>query len=349
MKRLITLITAILLFYSCGGDEIGEGGALPTPVSVMEIKPSGIEEYITATGTVQPIKEATLKSKNTGYYNLLKNPETGKPYALGDNVKKGGRIIYLENSELLNNIKIKSKKLELETSKLEYDKQKSLYEKGGVTYRELKDAEKSSIEADYNYNYALDQMASLNITSPFDGTIVELPYFTNQTEVESGLELASVMKFDTLYLEVNIPGRDYERIHVGQNARITHYSLPEDTLLGWVTEKAPVVDPDTRSFLTRLVLGNPDRIFRPGMFVKAEITVAGEDSTIVIPKDIIQIKDRGKTVFIVEKGAATERIITTGLENPDSVQVVDGLKFNERLVIKGFETIKHRSKVNVLR
>ena len=85
------------------------------------------------------------------------------------------------------------------------------------------------------------------------------------------------------------------------------------------------------------------------MFVRAEIVVASKDSTIVIPKDIVLVKQRGKTVFIVDKGAAEERILRTGLENPTHIEVIDGLELNERLVISGFETLRNRSKVKIIR
>jgi len=349
VKKIIIIIPVLMFFFSCGGEDLGGEGDITAPVSVWEIQPGSIEEYVNITGTIHPMKRAVLKSKNTGYYRLMTNPATGESYSMGDNVDRGERIIRLENSELENNIKIRSKKLELETSQLEYEKQKSLYEKGGVTYRELKDAERSRIDALYNYNYAQDQLATLNITSPFKGTIVGLPYHTGGTEVETGEELAEVMDFDSLYLQLSVPGRDFDRVEVGQKTRITHYTLPGDTLSGMVSDKSPVVDPETRSFTVMVTASNPDRKFKPGMFVKADITSARADSAIVIPKDIIMMKDRGKTVFVVEKGSARERVIQTGIENPDSVQVLDGLKLNERLVIKGFETLKDRSRVKVLR
>jgi hypothetical protein len=44
-----------------------------------------------------------------------------------------------------------------------------------------------------------------------------------------------------------------------------------------------------------------------------------------------------------------ERLITTGLENPDSVEVVKGLQKNDRIVIEGFETLGNRSKVKIVR
>ena len=85
------------------------------------------------------------------------------------------------------------------------------------------------------------------------------------------------------------------------------------------------------------------------MFVKADIIVAQEYSAIVIPKDIILSRRRGKTVFIVEGQTAQERTINTGLENPDNVQVVEGLNVDERLVVEGYETLRNRAKVRIVR
>jgi multidrug efflux pump subunit AcrA (membrane-fusion protein) len=85
------------------------------------------------------------------------------------------------------------------------------------------------------------------------------------------------------------------------------------------------------------------------MFAKIETIVAEKESTLVIAKDIILSKRSGKTVFVVDKGAAFERVITTGLENEEQVEVLEGLEENERLVVKGFETLRNRSKVKIVR
>jgi len=349
MKARIFMIAAVLLISSCGGDGVDTGTDLPAPVSVMEIQASSIEEYVEATGTVLPLKKTVLKSRQSGYYHLMDNPETGRPFNMGDRVTEDRMIIRLENPELENEIALESKKLELETSELEYRNQKALYEKGGVTYRELIEAEKAKINARYSYQRARIQLSRLEIRTPFDGEITDLPYFTPGNEIETGTGLVTVMDYHRLRLELNIPGSEFPRVRSGQRSEITHYLTPDDTLSGRVAEKSPVVDSDTRSFQTNLLVDNPDLLLKPGMFVKARITVQHRDSAIVIPRDIIMMKDRGRTVFVVEKGSARERVIETGIENADSVEVLSGLKENERLIVKGFETLRNRSRVKVLR
>ena len=74
-------------------------------------------------------------------------------------------------------------------------------------------------------------------------------------------------------------------------------------------------------FKGNISINNPDYLLRPGMFVKADIVTNHKDSVIVIPKNIILSRQRGKTVFVVDRGVAIERIIETGLENITEVEV----------------------------
>ena len=348
-QRLWLAVISGLILVGCGGQQPEATSELAVPVSVQDVKLGTIESFLTATGTVRAIREAQLVSEIEGYYHLQTNPRTGRPYSLGDFVKKGERIIRLENPEFENNIKIESQRLNLDIAKQEYEKQKSLYEKGGVTLREMRNAEKAYIDAQYNYQYALLQLKKLEIVAPFDGVIVELPYYTPGVKVNANQPMVTLMDYHQLILEVNLPGKELGRVKVGQPVRVMNYTLPEDTLTGRVTQVSPALDADTRTFSATILVENPEWKLRPGMFTKAEIIVERHENVVVIPKEVVLTRSRGKTVFVVERGVARERVIQTGLENPDFVEVVRGLKENDRLVVKGFETLRNGSQVKIIR
>jgi multidrug efflux pump subunit AcrA (membrane-fusion protein) len=85
------------------------------------------------------------------------------------------------------------------------------------------------------------------------------------------------------------------------------------------------------------------------MFVRADIVTNRKDSAIVIPKTIILSRQRGKTVYVVDRGVAVERIVETGLENITDVEIIRGLAKNDRVVTSGFETLSSRSKVKIIK
>lgn len=346
--RTAGFCAGLLMFLGCGPQQSGLDSEIVVPVSVVEVKPGSIEAFTSTTGTVYPLQEATLKSEIAGDYFLSVNPETKAPFALGGAVKKGQTLLTVRDQEFENGIKLNSQKLDLDISKQEYEKQQSLYEKGGVTLLEMKNAELAYVNAQYNYENALIQLAKTKIIAPFDGVIVDLPHYTDGTRISSGLDMVTVMNFFELYLEANLPARLLNEIRIDQPVRVINYSLPEDTLSGRITQVAPAIDPDTRTFAAKVIVSNPDQRLRPGMYVKADIITSRSDSAIVIPRDIILSRQGASTVYTVERGTARQRTLTTGLENLTEVEVLSGLSLNDRLIVKGFETLQNRSRVKVV-
>jgi len=347
--KFFPLIVLVAL-AACNQQGPSESSELAAPVTVEDIKLRSIEQFVSTTGTVNAVSEVAMNSEMAGDYFLQRNPATGRPFKLGDRVTRGQTIILFENEEYVNNIALEAVKLNLEISEQEYEKQQSLYEKGGVTLRELRNSEVSKTNARYNYENAQIQLAKMKITAPFSGVIVELPYYTNGVRVASGSPMVTLMSYDRMYMNINLPEKNMGEVELGQKVLITNYTLPEDTLPGKISELSPAISTETRTFSGTVEIDNPELMLRPGMFVKADIITARKDSAVVIPKDVILSSGRGKYVFVVGRNsAADDRRITTGLENQDFVEVTEGLQVNERLIIGGFETLRDNSKVRIIR
>ncbi len=349
MKRLAFLLLGATLFASCDDKKADLNKDIAIQVSVKEIAPKSIEKYISTTGTVEPIKTVELKSEVAGKYQLQTNPRTGRKFQLGDYVQEGTVVIQLEDKEYENNIKIKSLELRLEISKQTFEKQQSLYKKGGVTLSELKNAEIELINAKYSYEDAIFRLEKLKVKAPFSGTITNLNYYTENTRIEATSPVLSMMDYSKLHMEINLAEKNISMIKTGQPVNIVNYTIPGDTLNGVLAQLSPAIDAETRSFKAVIDINNSKLLLRPGMFAKGEIVVAKADSALVIPKNVILNKQKGNVVFVVHKGLAEERVIEFGLENPNEVQIVSGLEKKDRLVVKGFETLRNRSKIKIVK
>jgi RND family efflux transporter MFP subunit len=350
MKKSIILFAAsILALTSCRNQDQNLTADVEIPVSVEELKLKPIEEFVNTTGTAFPKGEIELKSKISASYFLEKNPNAGKSWQLGDRVKAGALIVRLEDQEYVNSVRMETNQLNLELMESELRKQESLYEKGGVTLRELKTASINYENAKTTVVTSKLQLEKTKISAPIDGVIVDLPYHTQGTQVEAGVTMVKIMDYKTMYMVVQLPEKYISVIKPGQVVKLTNYTIPDDTIIGNVTQLSPAINADTRTFKGTVSIDNRDFLLRPGMFVKADIVTSRKDSAIVIPKNIILSRQRGKTVFIVDRGVAAERIIETGLENITDVEVTRGLAKNERVVTSGFETLSNRSKVKIIK
>lgn len=342
-------LMAVLALAGCSNPANNAETDLAIPVSVEDVKLSSIEQTISTTGTVAATKQVVLTTEMSGDYLLATNPRTGKPFALGDAVEQGQVIVQLQDKEYLNNIGLEAKELSLKISEQDYTKQKSLYDKGGVTLNELSNAEVSLVNARNNYEMAQIQLEKMKVRAPFKGIITELPYFTQGTKVASGTQVVNLMSYEKLLLEVNLPEKYINQIEKGQDIRVMNYTLPNDTLHGSVSELSPAISTETRTFKGKLVVDNDALKLRPGMFVQTEVILDRKDSVVVIPKSVVISNQRGKSVFVVTQGTAEEKQVTFGYENQDKVEITSGLKANDRLVVKGYETLRNRSKVKIIK
>jgi RND family efflux transporter MFP subunit len=340
---------ALIGLSACNNQSSNAETDLAIPVSVEDIKPGSIEQTISTTGTVTASAQATLSTETSGDYILKVNPQTGRKFALGDKVRKGQVIIELEDEEYLNGIGLEAKKLSLQIAEQTYQKQKSLFDKGGVTQSELSDAEVSLVSAKDSYELAQIQLGKLQVKAPFDGIITDLPTYTQGTRVAGSTEVVSLMNYNKLLLEVNLPEKYINDVKRNQDIRVMNYTLPNDTLHGRVSELSPAISTETRTFTGKLEIENPQLLLRPGMFVQSEIILDKKDSVVVIPKKVIISSRRGKIVYVVSKGTAEEKQVTLGYEDNDRVEITSGLQVNDRLVVKGFETLRNRSKVKIIK
>lgn len=350
MKKSIFIIAVVMTISSgCRNQEQNLNADVEIPVSIEKIRLHPIEEFINTTGTAIPKGDITLKSKISASYFLEKNPETGRPWQLGNKIKTGALIARLEDKEYVNSIRLETNQLNLELTETELKKQESLYEKGGVTLKELKTAGINYENAKTTVENSKLQLDKTRILSPIDGVIVDLPYFTQGSQVETGATIAKIMDYQVMYMDVQLPEKYISVIKPGQLVRLTNYSIPDDTINGTISQLSPAINADTRTFKGNVLINNPRYLLRPGMFVKADIVTNHKDSVIVVPKNIILSRQRGKTVFIVDRGVAEERIIETGLENATSVEVIKGLERNDRIVTGGFETLSSKSKIKIIK
>lgn len=342
-----TLLLLVVMATGCNNQPQNAPGDIATPVSVMELKKGSISKLINTTGTAQPTYGAELNSEMSGLYKLQTNPRTGRPFKLGDQVSKGQLIIRLEDKEYENGIAIDAKELSLEIAEQEQNKQKALYEKGGVTLSEMRNTEVKVTNARYDLENARLNLEKMNVKAPFDGVIVNLPHYTLDVRVEQGKPMAGIMDYARMYMDVNLPESAIGAVKADQPVFITHYTLPGDTLKAVISELSPAISTETRTFKGKVLIQNSALKLRPGMFVKADIMVDRADSVIVIPKEVVQSNRRRKYVFVVDKNTALLRNIKTGLEDEENIEVLEGLRENDNLVVKGFETLKENSKVKV--
>lgn len=108
------------------------------------------------------------------------------------------------------------------------------------------------------------------------------------------------------------------------------------------------IDPVSRTMEVKCILDNENNTFKSGSFVKGEI-VFREKNVLSIPEDAVVVSGDEKYVFVVKDNNVVEkRKISTGTNYKGTLEILSGLKVEEKVVYQGMELLSDGDTVKVV-
>ncbi len=281
---------------------------------------------------------------------------------LGDTVKTNETIAVIESRELAD---LKADYLasveRYEIAKLTFDREKNLWSEKISSQEDYLDKKQFLTEASIEKRSAQQKLLSIGfdesyvekfpkepeqlltrfeIKAPFEGTIIEKHIVLGElVGTDSAAYIIADLK--SVWVDLQVYPSDLKLIKEGQETLIsTDTEIPD--AIGVISYIGPVVETKSRSALARVVLSNQSGLFKPGLFVTANVTVSKIQADIVIPKRSIQSLEGKKCVFIKDEHGFEPTFVKTGLSNEDSVEIVSGLQKGQEYVTKGAFTLKSK-------
>ncbi len=183
------------------------------------------------------------------------------------------------------------------------------------------------------------QLAFTEMKAPFAGTVAEVSTEVGEyiTPSPPGLPIPPVIDLldpDSVYISAPIDEVDAERVHVGQEVRVTVDSRPDQSFTGSVVRVAPyVLDvlEQNRTVEVEVEFEKTDAMagVLPGTSADVEIILERRDNVLRIPASAVA---EGGSVLALAGGVLEERVIESGLRNWRFVEVLSGLQDGEVVV-----------------
>jgi membrane fusion protein (multidrug efflux system) len=164
----------------------------------------------------------------------------------------------------------------------------------------------------------------------------------------SGVPIAHIVNTAIIKIVAEVPERNASTITRGMPGVITVDALPGDTLEGKVSFVGSTVSAANRSLTVELVLANPFRRLKPEMVANVRLLREAKKNAIMVDENLMQLVDRDRTIVYVENGGkAEERRLTLGGREGNRIEVVEGLKTGDRLIVAGYQKLVDGSPVIV--
>jgi RND family efflux transporter MFP subunit len=344
MKKAVTAIIVLAGLGLVGWQIYQKSAAAPTggdrrdhniaavAVEVRPIERTTIRRMGHFSGSLYPVSEYVLAPKITGRLEKLlvhigDRVQPGQVVAILDDVEFNQQVSQAQAELQVAQANLQDRRNSLENARREYQRTVALREKKISSASQLDAAEFQLQTEEAKLKVALAQVtekqAALKIAEVrLSYTRIQVPpshtggyQVVGERFVDEGALLApntaivSILDISRLVAAVHVIERDYAKIQPGLAASITTDAFPGRSFSGQVVRIAPLLKEASRQARVEIEISNPERLLKPGMFVRVAIVFeVHTDATVVAQSALVNRNDQ-QGVFIADRERQTARFV----------------------------------------
>ncbi|HUB91996.1 MAG TPA: efflux RND transporter periplasmic adaptor subunit [Dyella sp.] len=188
------------------------------------------------------------------------------------------------------------------------------------------------------------QVDNLNVRSPVDGQVGQL-FIAERATVAKDAQLLSVIDLSALEVEVKVPESFARDLAVGMSGEI---SGNDHTWKGLVSAISPEVVNGEVAARVRFEGGTPKQL-RQNQRLSVRILLDHRENVLTVQRGSFIDESGGSYAYVVRDGIATKTPIRAGESSIDKVEILDGLKEGDNIVISGTDNFKGAQRVVISR
>ncbi|QUH27212.1 efflux RND transporter periplasmic adaptor subunit [Serpentinicella alkaliphila] len=335
------------------------------PVEVESIKKDTIGKEISLNGKVFANEEVMVIPQMPGTV-------VSKNVNLGDYVRKGDVLFVLKQDDILRSIEqasnsLQTAKIQYETTRERYldallalERTKSLYEAGAVSKSQLEQAEMAASDkslqtaeiqvrqAEKAYDQASSALDNTLVIAPISGVISSLSAIESQL-VSSAQPVATIIDIDKVSLQFDVAENMINRLYIGQEVTVDIPSSLEGELKGKIDFISTAADARTQLYKVKVNITNKDHRIKPGMSGSIKFNIESRQDVLVVRSRAIIDSEGEKLVYVVEDEKAVQKEVVLGLDTGLYIEVKEGLKEGDVVIIKGQQYVVEGQSVKVVR
>lgn len=291
----------------------------------VSTKPIGQTQMLNAVLTVDEENSQVISTRISGRVERLFFKESGRMVKQGEPLYSiySEELLTLQREFLLAKEQVEALGKEeprYESYLKSAEKKLVLY---GMTKNQIDELRKSGI-----------QQQRITFVSPASGIITEISAAEGQYVAEGAL-LYRIENTSRLWVEAELYPNETSLVNIGDRVNVRVSGFESAPVEAKVVFLSPEYRANTQIIVMRGVIENRELAFKPGMQAQVVLTHSSRNA-LSIPVDAV-IRDKNGAHVYVESGKNTfePRMVKTGVENFDEVEVTEGLKENEVIAATG--------------
>jgi HlyD family secretion protein len=195
--------------------------------------------------------------------------------------------------------------------------------------------------------FAQAQFAGTSIHSSIDG-YVTARFMDPGAIATAGEPILTVQAIRQVYVTTSAPEEISHSIYLGLPAEIAFDALPGRKFVGKITQINPAADPQSRQFVVRVTLDNPQNLIKPGMFARVRMVIERVRNAIVVPREAVQPDKTGSTIVVVDdRKVAHRRPVQTGAQDAVGIAITQGIQPGEKVIVLSMMPVRDGQAVRI--
>jgi cobalt-zinc-cadmium efflux system membrane fusion protein len=153
--------------------------------------------------------------------------------------------------------------------------------------------------------------------------------------IDPSVRLFTISDLSKVWATAQVYEDDMSRMKLGEKVLVKVHALSGEQVQGVLTSIGSQVDPQTRTLPVRAELFNSDSRLKPDMYAELEIQTAESSPMIALPRDAVVQRGGHHLVFTESTTGFQPTYVKTGRNVGDEIEIVDGIKPGERVVVRG--------------
>lgn len=173
---------------------------------------------------------------------------------------------------------------------------------------------------------------NLVIRSPVSGVVMEKMAIAGMRAM-AGDTLFKIADLSSVWVIAEVFEQELGLISSGQAVRVGLDAYPGRTFDGKVTFVYPTLNPETRTARVRIELPNPKGLLKPMMYAHVELAGTVRPALAIPESSVLEGGRRPRVLVDRGEGRFEPRLVRLGTRGDEWVEVLEGLKAGENVVI----------------
>jgi multidrug efflux pump subunit AcrA (membrane-fusion protein) len=206
------------------------------------------------------------------------------------------------------------------------------------SYAAVQTARAAAQSARVQVSQAEKGLRDVTVLAPISGYVSDRPADVGEY-VSTSSKVATIVRTNPLRVRIDIPEQAISTIRPGQGVSVSVSTYPDRAFAGRVARVSPNVSAQSRTLTVEAEVDNGDNLLKPGQFATIRVLMPQTDPAVLVPARAVRTDGTTARVFVVKDGVAHERLVATGRQEGDLIEIKGDVGAGELVATSNVEQL----------